>query len=42
MVASWLVWFEETMVDLTDSAKDRFYVDNFADLMGAGLGACTN
>jgi len=29
--------FEESMVDLSDRAKDRFYFDNFVDLMGAGL-----
>ncbi len=29
--------FEESLVDLDSSAKDRFYLDNFADLMGAGL-----
>jgi predicted TIM-barrel fold metal-dependent hydrolase len=29
--------FEESLVDLDDAAKDRFYVDNFVDLMGAGL-----
>ena len=29
--------FEETMGSLSDTQKQRFYVDNFADLMGRGL-----
>ena len=29
--------FEESLVDLDSVAKDRFYLNNFADLMGAGL-----
>jgi predicted TIM-barrel fold metal-dependent hydrolase len=29
--------FEANMADLDEAAKQRFYFDNFADLMGAGL-----
>ena len=29
--------FEESMTELGEAAKQRFYVDNFADLMGRGL-----
>jgi predicted TIM-barrel fold metal-dependent hydrolase len=29
--------FEESMSQLSESQKQRFYVDNFADLMGRGL-----
>jgi predicted TIM-barrel fold metal-dependent hydrolase len=31
--------FEESMTALTPQEKQRFYVDNFADLMGRGLPA---
>jgi predicted TIM-barrel fold metal-dependent hydrolase len=30
--------FEESMGALSEPQKQRFYVDNFADLMGSGLG----
>ena len=30
--------FEETMGSLSESQKQRFYVDNFADLMGSAIG----
>jgi predicted TIM-barrel fold metal-dependent hydrolase len=29
--------FEESMGSLSEPQKQRFYVDNFADLMGRGL-----
>ena len=29
--------FEESMTTLSEPQKQRFYVDNFADLMGRGL-----
>ena len=31
--------FEESMAGLGERAKQRFYCDNFVDLMGAGLAA---
>ena len=31
--------FEESMGALSEPQKQRFYVDNFVDLMGRGLGA---
>src|SRR4030095_6198286 len=31
--------FEESMASLSEQQKQRLYVDNFADLMGRGLGA---
>jgi predicted TIM-barrel fold metal-dependent hydrolase len=31
--------FEESMAPLSEPQKQRFYVDNFADLMGSGLRA---
>ena len=31
--------FEESMASLTEPQKQRFYVDNFVDLMGSGLAA---
>jgi predicted TIM-barrel fold metal-dependent hydrolase len=31
--------FEESIHRVSDTAKDRFYFDNFVDLMGAGLAA---
>jgi len=30
--------FEDAMIGLSEPAKQRFYCDNFVDLMGAGLG----
>ena len=29
--------FEDTMPDVTDAQRDRFYADNFIEMMGAGL-----
>jgi predicted TIM-barrel fold metal-dependent hydrolase len=29
--------FEESMASLSEAQKQRFYLDNFVDLMGAGL-----
>jgi hypothetical protein len=29
--------FEESMTTLSEAQKQRFYVDNFADLIGSGL-----
>jgi predicted TIM-barrel fold metal-dependent hydrolase len=29
--------FEESMTALSEAQKQRFYVENFADLMGRGL-----
>ena len=31
--------FEESMTDLSEDEKQRFYFDNFVDLMGRGLPA---